>query len=596
MMRPSDMARNGVVLCGLALVGVVAWAILFVWGEQRLRLDLGELARQSRADMGFVVREPVRIGFKPDLVMVSGSFAMLATPERAFVADRPAIMLDEPVFRLSASRRVPVPLAQALDRPRDIETALESALLKLLDHGFAGLLIRSGRLLIVTEHGSEEVVRDVNLEIDARRRGSFRVVGSFNARSETFTIDSLITPTFGRDSAIEDRVPMRVRLYSPSIDAVLDGRLDLGFGLQVAGLLEARLGTPDRLAKWLDLAPGLVSPFAAASVRGQMTWANGVLALSRSRFTFDGYEARGALQVSFNDNKPVLEGTLGFTTIDLSQHFVFGLGVPGSNLAPFADWATLPARLPWVSDIEADLRISADQLTYAGAPIGRAAGTLAIRRQNLLVDVSELDIADAQARVELNVDQSMLAARYTMRGKFNEPEQSVLLAELFGRDRLVGRTLVQFDVTGSGRTRGDVARDLQGRASVSMPNGGRVAADLAALRTALRAGGDREFAAADVTKNAMSLQRLETRFSIGRGRARIDHFTALTDDAVVTGSGLINAQDANVDVTLRFAPRSSRPIEPAEIQILGPWAAPRVRAPPPRLERSEVPSMVRGVP
>jgi hypothetical protein len=604
MVRSSAVARTGVILFGLILVGLVAWAILFVWGEQRLRLDLAELARRSRADMGFVVREPVRIGFKPDLVMVSGSFAMLSAPDRAFVADRPAVMLDEPVFRLSASRRSAVPLAQALDRPRDIETALESALLKFVDHGFAGLLIRNGRLLIVTEHGAEETVRDINLEVDARRRGSFRVVGTFNARSETFTIDALITPSFSREGSIEDRILAKVRLSAPSIDAVLDGRIELGFGLQVFGLLEAQLGTAERLAKWIDLAPGLAAPFSSAGVRGQLAWANGMLALSRSRFTFDSLEARGALQISFTGSKPMLEGTLGFTTVDLSHPFGFGIGAPGTNLAPMSDWASLPARLPWISDIDADLRLSADVVAFAGRPMGRAAGTLAIRSQNLLIDISELELADAYARVEVQVDQSAKMPRYTFRARFDEPQRSLVATELLGQGRLEGRTQLQVDLTGAGRVRGEVARDLAGRVILSMPSGARAGVDLKGLRAALREAVDRDVVLNGLFKGTSDLGRLDARLSIGRARARIDQLVAVADDLTITATGLVNVDAGELDMTLRLVPRSARPGDTRDtpvVSLTGTLRSPRVRVRVPAsdtaLQRPEAaPLSVRGVP
>ena len=109
--------------------------------------------------------------------------------------------------------------------------------------------------------------------------------------------------------------------------------------------------------------------------------------------TLDGNEASGALVLNLAGDRPLIDGTLAFSALDLtpyveaarSQSFLFDRQT--------ASWSAFDLSFPDHSAyVDADLRISAPKVALKGYGLGRGAATITVRSGKLLADIAELEL------------------------------------------------------------------------------------------------------------------------------------------------------------------------------------------------------------
>jgi hypothetical protein len=122
---------------------------------------------------------------------------------------------------------------------------------------------------------------------------------------------------------------------------------------------------------------------------------------------------------------------------------------------------------------------------------------------------------------------------------------------------------------------------LSGKATLAMPEGGRMALDLKALRAAARTGvrGWTELA-----RSHTSLDRLEARALIIDGIAFAEDVHARAGDVALALTGRLGIADGNMDTRLTLKAHVPRD-QPSKltdtamdtVTVRGPWASPDVR-------------------
>jgi hypothetical protein len=85
------------------------------------------------------------------------------------------------------------------------------------------------------------------------------------------------------------------------------------------------------------------------------------------------------------------------------------------------------------------------------------------------------------------IDTNDGSPTYSLRGRVENFEAGQASAAVFGATVLAGRSALVLDVASHGETPAQVMRRLSGKASLAMPEGGRLALDIKALRGAVTA-------------------------------------------------------------------------------------------------------------
>jgi hypothetical protein len=137
------------------------------------------------------------------------------------------------------------------------------------------------------------------------------------------------------------------------------------------------------------------------------------------------------------------------------------------------------------------------------------------------------------------------------------------------------------DLTSTGYTLAEITRRLSGKATLAMPEGGRMALDLRAVRKAAKAG-TRGWEA--LAKSHTSIDKLEARALIIDGVAFAEEMQARAGDVALALAGRLGLVDGNLDARLILKSNlpPDQPLKltdvPTESVILrGPWSKPDVR-------------------
>src|SRR5262249_22755279 len=279
----------------------------------------------------------------------------------------------------------------------------------------------------------------------------------------------------------------------------------------------------------------------------------------------DGNEATGALVLGLAGERPFVDGTLAFGALDLtpyieaarSQSFVFDRQT--------ASWSAFDLAFPLIKHIDADLRISAPKVVAKAYGLGRGAATITVRSGNLLAELAELELLSGMISGQITVNSNELVPRYAVRAKIENLESGAATAALFGAPVLAGRSTLSFDVAGSGRTPAELLRAVSGKATLSVPEGGKLPLDLKAVRAAAKA--DPETGCGHRARCQSGLEPFEARALIQDGIVLGEVAHARTGSTALAATGRIDLAQRTLELRLQIKPNAptDRPLKPADV-------------------------------
>jgi AsmA protein len=527
-----------------------------------------------------VVTAPIRLSDAPDLTLNRGALyadgnAVAGTPISRFV-------LDGPVFNFNASGLRAL-TSSFESSPGDIgATIIEPLVEQLIGMGFDTLIVRRGTLYVTTADGSSETLGDIQAELTGRRKGQIAAKGSFTVRGQRLSFDATLTPP--ADKRAPQRWPLTLALKGDLLEAGFEGQLDVAEDSQLAGQVELTSPSLRRVARWFGVPVPNAEGFNAGVVKGQMNWARRTIAIERAKVTIDGNEATGALVLNLAGERPLIDGTLAFGALDLtpyveaarSQSFVFDRQT--------ASWSAFDLSFPSIKHIDADLRISAPKVALKGYGLGSGAATITVRSGKLLAELAELELHSGTVSGQITANTNELVPRYALRGKIENFEAGPAGASLFGATVLTGRSTLFVDVAGAGQTPAELLRRLSGKATLSMPEGGKLPLDLKAVRAAAKADGPPGWG--QMAKGQVGLEQVDAKALIQNGVIIAEMAHARSGTTGIAATGRVDLAERTLDLRLLVKPNvpTDRPLKPADvvdgeaIALRGSWQTPFVRA------------------
>lgn len=544
----------------------------------------------------YAITEPVRLLSSPALDLQSGTISISPRQAaRARTGEAVSTLLESGSARLvldSAVVRLGNPHATAGGTPSELAPMLRS----LIQFAFDGLSLKRSSLIVSQKDGADIVLSNVDAEITIHRKGVV-AQGSFEYRGQRLSFDTTLGTL---DRKTGSRIPLSASVKGDHVEAEIDGGLVVGTGLQIADS-QVLLTSPDlrRMANWLGAGwpsgPGL----GLFRAEGVVDWADHVIAFQKAAFTLDGNQATGTLTFSFNGQHPDIEGTLALPRLDITRYL--GLDDTGSATTkaealfgwPLAWWITQPSSYstPLLPLIDADLRISAAKVTAGPLQLGRSAATLSLKSGRLLADIAEMEIDQgSSARGQIAVDMSGKDPRYAVRGKIDGLETSRLTTAMLGHLALRGRAEVTLDLAAEGETTSQMAHNLSGKATLSLPQGGQIGIDVGRLM-ALAARTPQALPPAPTDWSTLlpsntALDRLDARVQVANGTWKADLVNATTSSHVVSMTGSLSLPTGIMDVVVARGPlpKEQGAAQKADItsslnervMIRGPWRNPIV--------------------
>jgi AsmA protein len=244
--------------------------------------------------------------------------------------------------------------------------------------------------------------------------------------------------------------------------------------------------------------------------------------------------------------------------------------------------ASFDISLPLIRHLDADLRISARRVTLKSYTLRQGAATIAAQAGKLHADITELELpSGGTLSAQVTAMMSETVPSYAVRAKIEKLETGAASAMVAGVPALSGLATLAVELTGTGYSLADVAKRLSGKATLSMPEGGRMALDLKAVRAAAKSGAR---GWAELVKSPTGIDRLEASALIINGVAFAEEAQARAGDVAMALTGRFGIADGHIDARLLLkagvpADQALRLADPTiETLILrGPWATPEVR-------------------
>lgn len=446
---------------------------------------------------------------------------------------------------------------------------------------FRSLTLLDCKIVLKTRSGAEAISIS-SAEILPGNDGIVSAKGRFELRGEMFDFDAAFRQR--PENAADATVALRVAVKSVHLSASFNGRLSGGdHGQITAEGAELSINDLRGSASWLGASwpagPGLGS-FTA---KGVLTLEERAIAFEHAQFTLDGNAASGALMMKLGAERPLIEGTLAFASFDIAPY-----ATPSRPyaLALASDWLS-SIRIPGLAspsfllDMDADIRISAGNVTSGSDRLGRCAASLNVKDGKLYGEIAELELEQGgRGEGQFTIDTSGAEPRYTLRADLNDIDLETIVAPRLGPAAIDGVGDAKIDVTASGASEADFARSMAGTVSVELGDGGRLGLDVEALPAVAAAATPVEGWGA-VSAGSTAVSSFAARFTALNGVLTVNAVEATTGDRTVTASGTVDIDKNALDLVLSIAPLPGADSNASgkalgAFKIHGPWADPAI--------------------
>jgi AsmA protein len=524
---------------------------------------------------------PLHVSYFPDLALKSGfelTDAARLPMVKSITASDAKISLDLPelIFgriRVEAMRliRPEIVLKEAPSLVTGPDHTLEARVANLLGGAPIGFVrMRAGKLRIPTSTGTENVTK-IDVRIDASSGdGTVSTSGSFQLRDETvrFALDC------GVPAATADgpRIPVKLTLNTQPITAKVSGVASLTNGLEVDGNLQADMADLRRFLNWTGIPLPEGSSLGKLTVSGPAHWNGTTLTFDDGSFRLDGNTAVGLFAIT-PGGRPRIEGTVDFDQLVLDPYL--GGTLSGDNVQaapPLADQMIL-------KHIDADLRVSANEIVASPVRLGRGAFTISAKGGVVAGELGELELCDGQATGRIALDATKDATKLSFTASLSDVPVEGCLKPFAPDMPLNGVSTIKAEATTEGRNYDEMAQRLGGTLKLAA-RAGAVPIDLSRLLSASAPLENDGWSQNTVTV----FDQLNADCRLEGGQIRCETFNMQTRRGLISGSGSVDLAQKTLDWNL-FVANDVQPLKasqlsaesPPRISIMGPLSQPRIR-------------------
>lgn len=408
------------------------------------------------------------------------------------------------------------------------------------------LLVKRSTVKFELADASTAVITDVTAEIKSHRKTFFSATGTGTFRGQAIRFEaSWGAPSENKSVAAKPSTPLKLTVRASLLDAVFEGRFVTGDDPKLIGNADFRSRRMRALASWFGLPIPIGTDLRDASIVGPLEWHAGRLVFTQAAVAMDGNRGEGALTLRTFGSRPLIEGTLGFSSFDVSPHLT-----TLTKAAPDKGLGSHKESIPVAIDV--DLRLSAGKVIAQNVELGRGAVTIAMKGGRVLAELAELDIEGGQASGRVSLDINSDTPRVGIKTKFSGIDPGRMFTGWLKRNPLLGRGDFTFEGFGHGETLPAVIDSLSGRGTFRLTEQGRLGLDLKALNHAAKSANHVSWPAAG--KGGTPLEQLDSRFSYSNGALTVDQLQGKSAGQIITAAGKVDMQAKLLDLKVTMAP------------------------------------------
>jgi AsmA protein len=523
---------------------------------------------------------PLRVQYFPDVAIKSGFeltnaarlplVKSVATSDARISLDLAELLLGR--IRVDALRllRPEITLKDVPSLIMGPDQTLQARAINLLGGAPIGVLrVRNGIVRVPTASG-EETIKKINARFDVSAgTGAMSSFGSFELRDETvgFALDC------AEPSETEEglRVPLNLTLTSKPLAAKVSGTASFANGLQLDGDLQADTDNGRALLRWAGIALPEGESLGKLSASGLAHWNGTTLTFDDGSFTLDGNDAVGLLAIT-PGARPRFDGTLAFDRLALDPYVGGdGAAVPARAKRALTDEALLKY-------FDADLRISAAEITAPAVKLGRGGFTISAKQGLIAGEVGEIEFCGGSVAGRIGLDLSQDLAKASLTANASDVPLEGCFNPLALDVPFSGVATLKADFASEGRDYDELVRRLAGSLKINAQNGS-VPVDFARLTTASTPLDGEGWNGNSVT----SFDQLNADCRLVGGHIWCEMFNMQTRRGIISGSGEVDLGQRTLNwnlVVANAAPLSAARLNtgtPPRISISGAVTQPTIR-------------------
>ena len=359
----------------------------------------------------------------------------------------------------------------------------------------------------------------------------------------------------------------------------LDGKANAG-GHPLTFNLKASLPDPSLQRQTIPAelsleAPGLLqaqlTSKAEVRLNGSTVLINGVSG-TIGNGAFDGWAS-----VDFA-SKPLVKLDLDFRRLDIAP-----AATQAKPEAAATAWSTDPIELAGLNYVDAQVRLSADELNIGSAHFAPAAIEASLASGILKSTLSDVGAYGGKANATVDIDVSLDTPVYTIRGDLAGVRALPLLSSAAGFDKLDGKLQAKIEVRSNGQSQQAIMSNLSGTVVADFRDGSIRGLNVAQMIRSLTSGTLSGWQ--EGQEKATDLSELSASFQIDKGQANTANLNLVGPLVKMTGTGTIDlgAQtlalrvEPKLVMTTEGQGRNSDPVAfGIPVAIDGPWTAPRI--------------------
>jgi AsmA protein len=466
-------------------------------------------------------------------------------------------------------------------RTAAVSEAVAGILRPITDMSFATLSVADAKIMYRPGGALEDsLLGHVTCEITKSGATELQAKGTLKRDGVTLPFDISINTKNAKSASA--RLPVSVKIASDLVTASFSGEYVRGEAFKLTSS-NASIATPQakRLIGWLSGDTITGNGLDEFSAKGPLDWSGQTITFEEAKFTVDGNEANGTLSLNLGGTRPSLDGTLAFANLELAPYVRPAPTTLATLTQSAIDWSRWligsPSSGSLIRALDADLRISATTVTSNGAALGGGAASLTMKDSKLLADIAEIEIdAETQGNARVTVDLSGAVPRYDLRGSISAPDLANAMHVLSDRQLISGAGRADIDITTSGTTDAELRQTLTGSATLSLPEGGSIAFNLASLiATAKEGGKEGTMGWGKLAGGTTTLNQLNATFEAANGVLTAKSVEAVTETRKVAVDGTIDLSQQVLDLSI--AAQSKDPGNASlneRVRIRGPILAP----------------------
>ena len=290
----------------------------------------------------------------------------------------------------------------------------------------------------------------------------------------------------------------------------------------------------------------------ALALSGKVHAENGIAKFDDASFSLDGIKASGALTLDATQAHPKITGALHASTMDLNPYLP----------PPTPGWSSDPFDVAPLREVNAELNLTSDGLTFRKMKIGKSDGAVHLQDGRLTLDIREVALYRGEGRGTVKLDATGATPAATVDGSAAGVDLGSLLRDAGGGASINGSASFTVSVTARGDSERALVSTVNGKSTFRMSNGTLHGVDLGGMlkntTSAFSSGG-----------GVTSVERASATFAIRNGTMTTRDLAVSTSSVDATGGGTVNLPPRTLN--FRIEPKLIAGLVTVPVIVGGPW-------------------------